>query len=86
MIAIIVWILLGLIAGFLAKAIMPGKQGGGFVVTTILGIVGALIGGWLASVFGIVTSVGTLSFGSIVTAVLGALVVLFVYGLLTKGR
>ena len=41
------WIILGIIAGALAKLILPGKQGGGIIVTMILGIVGAFLGGWL---------------------------------------
>ena len=41
---ILIWILLGLVAGFLAKAIMPGRQGGGWIATILLGIVGALVG------------------------------------------
>ena len=44
------WIILGIIAGALAKLILPGKQGGGIIVTMILGIVGAFLGGWLGSV------------------------------------
>ena len=43
------WIVLGLIAGAIAKAIMPGKQGGGFLVTLLLGVIGAVVGGWLGS-------------------------------------
>ena len=43
------WIVLGLIAGAIAKAIMPGKQGGGFLVTLLLGVIGAVLGGWLGS-------------------------------------
>ena len=47
---IIAWIVLGLIAGAIAKAIYPGHQGGGFLATTGLGIVGALVGGYLGQV------------------------------------
>ncbi|MEG4224830.1 GlsB/YeaQ/YmgE family stress response membrane protein [Microcoleus sp. N9_B2] len=82
----IAWIVLGLIAGAIAKAIYPGTQGGGFLATTGLGIVGAVVGGYLAQVlFG--TSGGAVagfSITSIAFAVLGALVVLFVWGLLTQ--
>lgn len=45
---IIAWIIFGLIAGIIAKLIMPGRDGGGFFLTCILGIVGAVVGGWLA--------------------------------------
>ena len=76
--AIFSWILLGLLAGVLAKYIMPGKDGGGFVMTTLLGIAGAFIGGWIGSLVGLGT-VGEFSLGSLLTAVVGALVLLFVY-------
>ena len=45
--SIIGWIVLGLIAGAIAKAILPGRQGGGWLVTLLLGVVGALLGGWI---------------------------------------
>ena len=48
---ILSWILLGLVAGILAKIIMPGKDGGGFIITIILGIAGAFVGGWVGSFF-----------------------------------
>lgn len=50
---IIAWIIFGLIAGIIGKLIMPGRDGGGFFLTCILGIVGAVVGGWLATMFGI---------------------------------
>lgn len=81
------WIILGLIAGALAKLIMPGKQGGGIIVTMILGIVGALLGGWLGSFLPFLSSdTGGLGLGSIITSVIGALIVLWIYGLATKRR
>ena len=46
---ILAWIVLGLIAGAIAKALMPGKDPGGIIVTMLIGIVGAFIGGWLYS-------------------------------------
>ncbi len=72
------WILLGLLAGVLAKYIMPGKDGGGLVVTALLGIAGAFVGGWLGSFVGL-GSTGEFSIGSLITAVVGALVLLFIY-------
>ncbi|MGL4997669.1 GlsB/YeaQ/YmgE family stress response membrane protein [Cetobacterium sp.] len=72
------WIILGVLAGALAKWIMPGTQGGGFFATAGLGIVGALVGGYIGKIIGI-GSVGGLNFGSIITAAAGALLVLFVY-------
>lgn len=83
---ILIWILLGLVAGFLAKAIMPGRQGGGWIATAILGIVGALVGGWLADVLDLGGATTGFNLPSIITAVCGSLVVLFIYGLVTKNR
>ena len=84
--SIIAWLVLGIIAGAIAKLIMPGKQGGGIVMTIILGIIGAIVGGLIAMVIpGLHQAGSTLSIGSIVLAIIGALVVLFIYGALTKG-
>lgn len=82
---IIGWIVLGLIAGAIAKAILPGTQGGGWLITLILGVVGALLGGFIGSaVFGI----GLENFWSLQTwivAILGSILVLLIYGLFTRG-
>jgi uncharacterized membrane protein YeaQ/YmgE (transglycosylase-associated protein family) len=82
---IIGWIVLGLIAGAIAKAILPGRQGGGWLITLILGVVGALVGGFIGSaIFGI----GLEEFWSIQTwlvAIAGSIIVLLVYGLVTRG-
>ncbi|WP_295802578.1 GlsB/YeaQ/YmgE family stress response membrane protein [uncultured Microbulbifer sp.] len=75
---ILSWIILGLIAGALAKWIMPGPDPGGWIVTMIIGIVGAFIGGWVGSFVGLGTT-GGLSLGSIITAVVGAIILLFIY-------
>lgn len=78
------FILLGLIAGAIAKAIMPGKQGGGWIATLLLGVVGAVLGGWLGSV---IFNKGLEEFWDLSTwllAIVGALVVLFIWGLVTK--
>lgn len=61
---ILSWIIFGLIAGILAKWIMPGKDGGGFIVTVILGIIGAVVGGWISTLFGLVRSMGLISAAS----------------------
>ena len=83
---IIAWVVLGLIAGAIAKAIYPGTQGGGFLATTGLGIVGAVVGGYLAQALRIggATAAGGFNIWSIALAVVGALVVLFIWGLLTQ--
>lgn len=78
------FLLLGLIAGAIAKAILPGKQGGGWFITLLLGVVGALLGGWLGS---LLFGVGLEEFWSIQTwlvAIVGAVVVLLIYGLITR--
>ncbi|OAV59962.1 GlsB/YeaQ/YmgE family stress response membrane protein [Enteractinococcus helveticum] len=80
------WIVLGLIAGAIAKAIMPGEQGGGWLVTLLLGVVGAVVGGWLGS---LIFDVGITEFWSISTwllAIGGALIVLVIWGLITRKR
>lgn len=82
---IIGWIVLGLAAGAIAKAILPGSQGGGWVITLILGVVGALLGGFLG---GAIFGVGLEDFFSIQTwllAIGGSIVVLLIYGLVTRG-
>ncbi len=68
---ILSWIIFGLIAGILAKWIMPGKDGGGFFMTILLGIVGAVVGGWISTLFGF-GKVDGFNFGSFVVAVIGA--------------
>ncbi|HEU4755866.1 MAG TPA: GlsB/YeaQ/YmgE family stress response membrane protein [Agromyces sp.] len=84
--SILAFLLLGLIAGAIAKLILPGRQGGGWFITLLLGVVGALLGGWLGSVlFG----VGLEEFWDLSTwllAIGGAIVVLLIYGLIVNRR
>ena len=82
---IIAWFVIGLIAGAIAKAIMPGKDPGGIIVTSLIGIVGAFLGGWLGTLF---TGRGFRGFDfvSIVLAVIGALILLWIYRLATRSR
>lgn len=89
MLAIIGWIVFGLIVGLIAKAIMPGKDPGGFIITTLLGIVGAVIGGWVGSAllgYGSATESGDVTrpgfLISLVLSIVGAIVVLAVYRLI----
>lgn len=70
---IIAWIVFGLIAGVIAKFIMPGRDGGGFILTCILGIVGAVVGGWLATMFGIGGTISGFNLHSFLVAVVGPL-------------
>ncbi|MCU4296108.1 GlsB/YeaQ/YmgE family stress response membrane protein [Brevibacterium permense] len=79
----IAYLILGLIAGAIAKVILPGKQGGGWIATLILGVIGALLGGWLG---GIIFGAEMNKFFSISTwlcAIGGSLIVLVVWGLIT---
>ena len=82
--SIIGWIVLGLIAGFIASKIV-NKQGEGIVLDIILGIVGAVVGGWLFSMFG-AQGVDGLNIYSMFVAVVGAIVVLLIYHAATGRR
>ena len=78
------FLILGLIAGAIAKAILPGKQGGGIFITLLLGVVGAFLGGWIGT---LIFGTGLQEFFSLQTwllAIGGAIIVLLVYGLITK--
>ncbi len=75
---ILAWIVLGLIAGALAKFIMPGRDPGGIIVTIVLGIVGALVGGFLGTLLGF-GDISGFDFRSVVIAVIGAIVLLAIY-------
>lgn len=82
---VIAWIVLGLIAGAIAKAVMPGKDPGGILVTMLIGIVGAFLGGFLGS---LITGTGLTGFSvwSIVLAIVGALLLLWIYRMTTRNR
>ena len=80
---IVTWVVFGLIAGVLAKFLMPGKQGGGTVLTTLLGIVGAVVGGFIATQLGF-GDVNSFDLRSMAIAVGGALLVLVVWGFASK--
>ncbi|WP_309105793.1 GlsB/YeaQ/YmgE family stress response membrane protein [Arthrobacter sp. R1-13] len=78
------FLILGLIAGAIAKAVLPGRQGGGIFITLLLGVVGAILGGWIG---GMIFGTGLQEFFSLQTwllAIGGALIVLLVYGMITK--
>lgn len=80
---ILSWIILGLIAGVLAKLIMPGKDPGGMIITILIGIAGAFIGGFVSSAIGF-GSVTGFDFRSILVSVLGAVLLLVLYRLIKK--
>lgn len=80
------FIILGLIAGAIAKLILPGKQGGGWIATLILGLIGALVGGWVAGLFGVEGAYdGFFTTMAWLWSIVGALIVLVIWGLITKG-
>lgn len=86
---ILAWLVLGLIAGALAKLIYPGHQGGGIFATIGLGILGALVGGYLGQVLlgssgAAAASVGAITIPGIIFAVLGAMLLIFIWGLITR--
>ena len=80
---IVLWIVFGLIAGAIAKFLMPGKQPGGFVLTTLLGIAGAVVGGFIGTQLGF-GDVNNFDLRSMAIAVGGALLVLVVWGFVSK--
>lgn len=77
--SIVSWVILGLIAGFLAKWIMPGKDDISMPVTIGLGIAGAFVGGFLGSLLGIGGDTDSFDFASVVTATIGAVVLLYAF-------
>ncbi|TCJ20480.1 GlsB/YeaQ/YmgE family stress response membrane protein [Rubrobacter taiwanensis] len=80
---ILSWIIVGLIAGLLAKFIMPGPDPGGIIVTILIGIVGAFIGGFITSNL-IGVGVTGLNISTILVATLGAIILLAIYRALTR--
>lgn len=80
MINVLTWIVLGLIAGALAKLIYPGRQGGGIFATILLGILGAMLGGWLGTAILGAGAVTGFNITSIVLAVLGSVILIFLWG------
>jgi uncharacterized membrane protein YeaQ/YmgE (transglycosylase-associated protein family) len=75
---ILSWIVIGLVAGGLAKAIHPGKDPGGFIVTILIGIAGAVLGGWISSLLGF-GRVDGFDLGSLIIAITGAVILLYIY-------
>lgn len=82
---IIAFIILGLLAGLIAKAILPGSDPGGYIVTALIGIAGALVGGFLAAaLFGADPLDEFFDISTWVTAIVGSILLLFVYRLVTS--
>lgn len=82
---ILSWIFLGLVAGALAKFIMPGKDPGGLFVTILIGIIGAMLGGFLGSFIGL-GAVTSFDLGGIFIATIGSIVLLILYRVVMKGK
>ncbi len=82
--SIIAWIILGLIAGFIASRIV-NKAGEGFLLDIVLGIIGAVVGGFIFSAFGAAGVTG-LNLYSLIVAIVGAIVVLWLYHAITGAR
>ena len=80
---ILSWIVFGLIAGALAKLLMPGKDPGGFFVTVIIGIVGVIVGGFIGTQLGF-GGVSGFDFRSFLIAIAGAMLLLFGYRLVKR--
>ena len=78
---IILWIVFGLIVGVVAKFLMPGRDPGGFIMTIVLGIVGALLGGWLGRALNFYRAGEPAGF---IMAVIGAMIVLFIYRMVSR--
>lgn len=80
---ILLWVLLGLIAGVIAKFIVPGRSPGGIVVTIILGILGAVVGGFISTQLGF-GDISGFDVRSMAIAVGGAVLLLLIYGMVRK--
>jgi uncharacterized membrane protein YeaQ/YmgE (transglycosylase-associated protein family) len=80
---ILLWIVFGLVVGIVAKFIMPGRDPGGMILTIVLGIVGAMLGGWVGRVLGLYREGEVAGF---LMAVVGAIIVLALYRLVLPGR
>ncbi|MFD6181784.1 GlsB/YeaQ/YmgE family stress response membrane protein [Streptomyces goshikiensis] len=84
---IIAWILIGLLAGFIAKMLMPGKDPGGIIITMLIGIAGGLLGGWLGKViFGVDSIDGFFDLSTWIAAIIGSVILLVIYRLVTGSK
>ena len=79
----IAYLILGLIAGAIAKAILPGRQGGGWIATLVLGVIGAVVGGWLGGLIFGAQMDAFFSLSTWLCAIGGSLIVVVIWGLIT---
>ncbi len=85
--SIIAWIVLGLLAGLIAKAIKPGAEQIGLILTTVLGVVGAILGGFLATALGFGDPIDEFfDISTWLAAVVGALIILFIWNAISSRR
>ena len=82
---ILAWIVVGLVAGVIAKALVPGKDPSGLIVTILLGIAGAIVGGFLSIALGVGNGVDNFDLGTIFLAIVGAVLLLIGYHAITRG-
>jgi uncharacterized membrane protein YeaQ/YmgE (transglycosylase-associated protein family) len=83
--SIIAWIVLGLVAGLLANLLIPGRRSQGLILTCLIGIAGALLGGWVATkLFHVHTLHGFFNLSTWITAIVGAAVLLLIFHLITS--
>jgi uncharacterized membrane protein YeaQ/YmgE (transglycosylase-associated protein family) len=86
-VGIIAFIILGLLAGIIAKALLPGDDPGGFIITTIIGIVGALLGGFIARALGLGDPIDEFfDVSTWLAAIIGAIILLVIYRAVTGRR
>lgn len=84
---IIAWILIGLLAGAIAKLLLPGKDPGGIIITMLIGVAGGLLGGWLGKViFGVDSIDGFFDLSTWIAAIVGSLILLVLYRAVTGNR
>jgi uncharacterized membrane protein YeaQ/YmgE (transglycosylase-associated protein family) len=83
---ILAWIIVGLIGGAIAKLLMPGNDPGGIIITILLGIVGAIVGGFITVALGIGNGVDDFDLGTILLSVVGSMLLFFAYRLIAGQR
>ncbi len=84
---IIGWILIGLIMGAIARAILPGRAGGGWIITLVIGVLGALLGGWIGgALFDVQVNESFFSLTTWFWALIGSLLVLTIWGAIARRR
>ena len=89
MISLLIWLVLGFVVGYIAKMVVPGRDGGGIILTTLLGIVGAVVGGFIGQYVGYpmisnFNNIGN-SIPSLISSIIGAIIVLAIFHL-ARGR